>query len=71
MGNSDSQNSPQLRLGEAITFPLIVYFMPLHGVHIQMAICLGSLEIAKVVNMRFGRKIMGPQSCESPNFGGP
>ncbi len=26
-------------LGEATTFPLIVYFMPLHEAHIQMAFC--------------------------------
>ncbi len=40
-------------LGEATTFPLIVYFVPLHGTHIQMAFCpktapYGSPEIAKV-----------------------
>jgi len=29
-------------LGEAATFPLIVYFVPLHEAHIQMAFCLGS-----------------------------
>jgi hypothetical protein len=38
-----------LDLGEATTFPLIVYFVPLHEAHIQMAFCLGtpngSLEI--------------------------
>jgi len=28
-------------LGEATTFPLIVYFVPLHKAHIQMAFCLG------------------------------
>ncbi len=26
-------------LGEATTFPLIVYYMPLHKTHIQMAFC--------------------------------
>jgi hypothetical protein len=26
-------------LGEAITFPLIVYSLPLHEAHIQMAFC--------------------------------
>jgi hypothetical protein len=26
-------------LGEATTFPLIVFFAPLHGGHIQMAFC--------------------------------
>jgi len=28
-----------LNLGEATTFPLIVYFVPLHEAHIQMAFC--------------------------------
>jgi hypothetical protein len=28
-----------LDMGEATTFPLIVYFMPLHDAHIQMAFC--------------------------------
>jgi len=32
-------------LGEATTFPLIVYFVPLHKTHIQMAFCP---RIAKV-----------------------
>ncbi len=27
-------------LGEATTFPLIVYFVPLHEAHIQMTFCL-------------------------------
>ncbi len=31
-----------LDLGEAITFPLIVYSMPLHEAHIQMAFCSGT-----------------------------
>jgi hypothetical protein len=39
-------------LGEAITFPLIVYFVPLHEAHIQIAFCPGlpngSPEIPKV-----------------------
>jgi len=29
-----------LDLGEATTLPLIVYFVPLHEAHIQMAFCL-------------------------------
>ncbi len=28
-----------LDLGEATTFPLIVYYVPLHEAHIQMAFC--------------------------------
>ncbi len=35
-GNSDTQDSPRLELGEAITFPLIVYFLATHGSHIEM-----------------------------------
>jgi len=31
-----------LDLGEATTFPLIVYFVPLHKAHIQMAFCSGT-----------------------------
>jgi hypothetical protein len=34
-----------LDLGEATTFPLIVFSTTLHGGHIQMAFCLGSPEI--------------------------
>jgi hypothetical protein len=30
-----------LDLGKAITFPLIVYSVPLHKAHIQMAFCPG------------------------------
>jgi hypothetical protein len=30
-----------LDLGEATTFPFIVYFVPLHEAHIQMAFCPG------------------------------
>jgi len=36
-GNTDTQNSPRPGLGEATTFPLIVYSGLLHGAHIQMA----------------------------------
>jgi hypothetical protein len=35
-------------LGEVTTFPLIVYFVPLHEAHIQMAFCPGTPEITKV-----------------------
>jgi hypothetical protein len=41
-------------LGEATTFPLIIYYVPLHEAHIQMAFCPGipkwewNPEIAKV-----------------------
>jgi hypothetical protein len=40
-GNSDTQDSPWPRLGEATTFPFIVYSMPPHRRHIQMTFCLG------------------------------
>jgi hypothetical protein len=43
-------------LGEATTFPFIIYSMPLHEAHIQMAFCPrtpnGSLEIPKVWDSR-------------------
>jgi hypothetical protein len=41
-GNSNSQDSPRPDLGEAITFPFIIYYVPLHEAHIQMAFCLGT-----------------------------
>jgi hypothetical protein len=37
-----------LDLGEVTTFPLIVYFVPLHKAHIQMAFCPRTPEIPKV-----------------------
>ncbi len=36
-GNTHTQDSPRLGLGEDTTFPLIVYSMPLHEACIQMA----------------------------------
>jgi hypothetical protein len=30
-------------LGQATTFPLIIYFVPFHEGHIQMTFCLGTL----------------------------
>jgi len=36
-GNTDTQDSPRPGLGEATTFPLIVYSAAFHGAHIQMA----------------------------------
>jgi hypothetical protein len=36
---------PQTWGGEATTLPLIVYFVPLHEAHIQMAFCLGTVEV--------------------------
>ncbi len=38
-GNSDSYDSPWFGLGEATTFPLILYSMPLHEGHIEMVFC--------------------------------
>jgi hypothetical protein len=32
-------------LGEAITFPLIVFFVPSHGVSTQMSFCLGTPKL--------------------------
>ncbi len=31
-----------LDLGEATTFPFIVYYVPLHEAHIQMTFCFGT-----------------------------
>jgi hypothetical protein len=42
MTNLDSQDSPRLGLGEAATFSLIVYYVPFHKTHIQMAFCPGT-----------------------------
>jgi hypothetical protein len=50
-----------LDLGEATTFPLIVYFMPLHEVHIQMAFCLRTPKWES----------WNCQSRDSRDFGGP
>jgi len=35
-------------LGEATTFPFIVYSMPGHGASIQMSFCSGSLKIPQL-----------------------
>jgi len=35
-------------LGEATTFPLIVYYAPNHGTNTQMSFCLKTLKIFKV-----------------------
>jgi len=48
-----------LDLGEATTFPLIVYFVSLHEAHIQMAFCPG-IPIWEFQNS---------QSWESHDFG--
>jgi hypothetical protein len=50
-------------LGEATIFPLIVYFVPLHKAHIQMAFCPrtpnGSTEVFTTVT---------PASLQAHNF---
>jgi hypothetical protein len=38
--NTDSQDSPRLGLGEATTFPLIIYYVLGHGTSTQMSFCL-------------------------------
>jgi hypothetical protein len=43
--NTDSQDSPQPRLGEASTFLFIIYSLPDHGTNTQMSFCPGSPEI--------------------------
>jgi len=50
-----------LDLGEATTFPLIIYFVPLHEAHIQMAFCLGTPKWES----------RNSQSWDSRNFGAP
>jgi hypothetical protein len=50
-----------LDLGEATTFPLIVYFAPLHKAHIQMAFCLGTPKWES----------WNSHTWDSHNFGGP
>jgi hypothetical protein len=42
IGNSDLEDSAWLRLGETITFPFIVYYVPFHEAHIQMTFCPGT-----------------------------
>jgi hypothetical protein len=48
-------------LGEATTFPLIVYFVPLQGAHIQMAFCHGTPKW----------EFRNSQSWDSRDFGAP
>jgi hypothetical protein len=50
-----------LDLREATTFPLIVYSMPLHDAHIQMAFC----------SMTMKWESWNSQTWDSHNFGGP
>jgi hypothetical protein len=48
-------------LGEATTFPLIVYFVHGHGTSIQMTFCLGTPKWES----------QNSQSWDSRDFGGP
>jgi len=48
-------------LGEATTFPLIVYYVPLHEAHIQMAFCLKTPKWES----------RNSQSWDFHNFGAP
>jgi len=61
-------------LGEATTFPLIVYYVLLHEVHIQMAFCLETLkwESRNCRNLSFGlvTKAKGLQGCRSRRSSG-
>jgi len=50
-----------LDLGEATTFPLIVYFVPFHVAHIQIAFCPKTLKW----------EFQNSQSWDSRNFRGP
>ncbi len=40
--DTNSQDSPRLGLGEATTFPLIVYYVPGHRASTQMSFCHGT-----------------------------
>jgi len=40
-------------LGEVTTFPLIMYFVPLHEAHIQMAFCLGTPKLPNMDSCDF------------------
>jgi hypothetical protein len=48
-----------LDLGETTTFPLIVYYVPLHEAHIQMAFCPRTLKW----------EFWNSQSLDSRDFG--
>jgi hypothetical protein len=48
-------------LGEATTFPLIVYYVPFHEAHIQMAFCPGTPKWES----------RNSQSWDFYNFGAP
>jgi hypothetical protein len=43
----DSQDSPWLDLGEATTFPLVIFFVINHTGYIQMSFCLGTSKLSR------------------------
>jgi hypothetical protein len=44
-----------LNLGESTTFPLLIYFVPLHEAHIQMAFCETQIGVPKFSKLGFLR----------------
>ncbi len=52
---TDSQDSPWLEVGEATTFPIIVFSMPDHGGCTQMSFCprTPKLEVPKFLKLGF------------------
>jgi hypothetical protein len=53
LANIDSLNSPQPGLGQATTFPLIIFFVLGHMANTQMSFCLGTpkLGISKFLKL--------------------
>jgi hypothetical protein len=59
--HGQTQTHHDSNLGEATTFPLIVYFVLGHGTSTQMAFCFGTLEWES----------RNSQNWDSRNFRGP
>jgi hypothetical protein len=55
-------------LGEATTFPLIVYFVPLHEAHIQMAFCFETPRWESRNSQNWDSMTLGPHNfvCRPP-----
>jgi len=63
--NIESQDSPQLDLREATTFPLIVLCVHGHNAYTQMSFCLGipKLGLLKFLKLRFSQLWRPITSC--------
>jgi hypothetical protein len=53
-----------LDLGEATTFPLIVFSMPSHGANIEMSFCPKTPKLIESRNLKIG----SPMILEAHNF---